>query len=659
MLPLRLQNDENIATFVDEDTTEIDHTVEGCAKEMCGVSNSSFCRLNELTSAQLGFTKQLVFRIALPHISLLFAATCYVIIGSWALTTFRYIDDRTEESSSTVGRMKKTFIANIIKPRTTAIFQKIDLENSLDNYTSKLHKTYQKHAQHSSMKRPKIKILREADDQKSEVMWDLFFAATALTSIGYGNNAPDSNFARMFVIVYIFFGVPLFLITLADLAKFCTEFINRVYAEVLKYKFMRTRKFRNRTEVPVDEVIIAGGEDEVAEFLWAHLENTHFVEVPFVIVYILLLIYVIIASYLISRIEGWTIYDGFYFVMISVLTIGFGDFVPNNQSYILLTLLTLLLGLILATTCIDVVGAYYIDRLHFFGRNLDTEDPIVWLKEVQQQRIDRMKREAMRKLFETVTALQHMHIDLEQLQNNPSEMEDAYLLSAPNPPRNLKAYNSTADSITLRWDRPLNIDEEKRFWYTVTYKTRTPQARSNPVTVVEFLNREYYVVRELRSFTLYAFSVATTTKFGSSKPITCQEYTEPCTVPQSLSLVAVSSETATFAWHAPRKNNNKSESYVILFSQEPAPQFHFWRRYSCGSAKRFTITDLLPDTRYIMCVTAEHNFGLAAMSKSLRFKTRKSWCNDDCNYNSIKPTTMTYHKNSSASNSTTTSDSIK
>lgn len=36
---------------------------------------------------------------------------------------------------------------------------------------------------------------------------------------GYGNNAPDSYIARMFVIVYIFFGIPLFLITLADLVS--------------------------------------------------------------------------------------------------------------------------------------------------------------------------------------------------------------------------------------------------------------------------------------------------------------------------------------------------------------------------------------------------------------------------------------------------------
>lgn len=84
------------------------------------------------------------------------------------------------------------------------------------------------------------------------------------------------------------------------------------------------------------------------------------------------------------------------------------DLVPRNQSYVLVTLLIILIGLVLTTTCIDVVGAYYIDRLHFFGRRIDRQDPLAWLKAVQLKRIEAMKREAMRKLFETVTALHYM-----------------------------------------------------------------------------------------------------------------------------------------------------------------------------------------------------------------------------------------------------------
>ncbi|VDN51999.1 unnamed protein product [Dracunculus medinensis] len=454
----------------------------------------------------------------------------------------------------------------------------------------------------------------------SNITRNLFFTATTLTSIGYGTNTPDSVAGRIFIIFYILIGIPLYLITLADLAKFCTEFLVRSYTELLKQKFnfflkyrrWRTDHRRRQSIIEILDIIIAGGEDEIAEFLWTHLENAQFVELPFMLVYVLLLIYAIIASLIISKIEGWNIYDGFYFLMMSILTVGFGDLVPRNQKFALFTLILIIAGLILATTCIDVAGAYYINRLHFFGRRVDREDPLSWLKAVQQKRIDVMKREAMRKLFETVTALQHLRLG-----------------SQPDPPQDLIAYNSTAQSVMLHWKRPLHLNEAVKYWFTITYKTRTPQILDNPITMIDFINSDRYEVRNLKSFTLYEFTVVTTTRFGSSKPVRCQEYTEPCTVPQLLRLTAFSSETATFSWRAPRKNNGP-ESYVIQFSQEPAPPFHFWQRYKCGSSKTYTITGLMPNTRYIVCVSAEHNFGLAAMSKSLRFQT-KEWYLDDTN----------------------------
>ncbi|KAK6108268.1 Ion channel family protein [Brugia pahangi] len=563
---------------------------------MCVGTGSGLCRLNELTSAQLGFTRQMVHHTALPHITLLLAAICYIIVGSLSFTAFCYIDDHTEIDGSLLAEMKENLIAETIRPRPMSE-RKANLEKSMDNYASKLHKIFQKYIRQSFMRKPTIiERLHEKEHVTSKLMWNLFFAATALTSIGYGSNVSDSHFARLFIIVYLFIGIPLFLITLTDLAKFFTEFINRSYAEVLKYKVITSRKLKSRFEVPVDEIIVSGGEDEVAEFLWAHLENAHFVEVPFVVIYILLFAYVIAASYLISWIEGWNIYDGLYFIIVSMLTIGFGDLVPRNQSFILLTLLIVLFGLILATSFIDVVGTYYIDRLHFFGRNFDLEhDSLEWLKKVKQQRLIAMKREAMRKLFETVAALQHMEIDF-RLQQNRTDMRNALLMSPPYPPRNLRAIDSTADSVVLTWDPPTHNHEGKCFWYTIAYQIRTPRTRNSPATVIEFISDEHYVVTGLRSFTLYVFSVATTTTFGSSKPIRCYEYTEPCTVPQSLSLEALSCETATFVWDAPHKNI-APESYVLLLSQDPAPQFPSWQSYDCGDNKCFTVTELLPNTR--------------------------------------------------------------
>lgn len=154
-------------------------------------------------------------------------------------------------------------------------------------------------------------------------------------------------------------------------------------------------------------------------------------------------------------------------------------------------------------------------RIHF-------QDPLSWLKEVQQRRIEAMKKEAMRKLFETVTALHHIRLTaFKQLTQN---YDDHLRSKAPDPPRNLLASHATADSVMLRWSAPIYVDEGKRYWYTITYKPRTPQRRNN-VVAVDFINKDRYLVTGLKSFTLYEFSVYVTTRYGQSVPIKVQEYT--------------------------------------------------------------------------------------------------------------------------------------
>uniref|UniRef100_A0A914VCP5 DDB1- and CUL4-associated factor 7 n=1 Tax=Plectus sambesii TaxID=2011161 RepID=A0A914VCP5_9BILA len=610
---------------------------------MCGIMQSGICRFTELSPGQFGLTKQLVLRIALPHVSLLVVAVGYAIMGSWVLTAIKY-SDGTAEAVEKMTAAKRRFTDGLWRisrnHRNNSFMDRVDLSyDPFQNFTDDLYDIYRKYPKSLAIANNKENRFIGGDPM-TNVTQNLFFAATTLTSIGYGANAPDSVMGRMFCVGYILFGIPLYLITLADLAKFCTEGMNRLYTEFLKYKYQVHKRYKRwksgrkrRDSINIGEVFIAGGDDEVAEFLWTHLETTQFVEVPFILIYVTLISYITFASYLISLLEGWTFYDGFYFVIISVLTIGFGDLVPRNQKYVLVTLLIILVGLVLTTTCIDVVGAYYIDRLHFFGRRLETQDPLAWLKAVQQKRIEAMKREAMRKLFETVTALHHMQFAnlsaLRAITKDDKEDSDdnLQLPDPPDPPRNMIAYNATAESVTLSWDPPIYVDEGRRYWYTLTFKTRTPQRR-NHMTVVDFINTTSFEVVGLKSFTLYEFLLTTTTRYGRSKHVRCQEYTEPCTVPQSLRIEAVSSETATISWRAPRKNNGP-EAYVIQFTQEPAPQFRYWRKYRVGKSKRFTITELSPDTRYMICVSAEHNFGLAAMSKSMRFRTRTWWCEDD------------------------------
>ncbi|EFO87789.1 CRE-TWK-32 protein [Caenorhabditis remanei] len=588
---------------------------------MCGgaLLSSGLCRFSELTPGQFGLTKQLVFRLALPHITLLVVSILYAVFGGWMLTLIKYSQQTTHQAIM-FDQTRQSFAKKL-----AGIGDKADFETIVNELVEKTYEFYTMEDGHR---------WQEAafnSNPLTNFTSNLFFAATTLTSIGYGIDAPESLVGRVFCLVYLFFGIPLYLITIADMAKFCTELMNRTYTEIIKYKYRVKRRYKRwksgrirRESMKVGQVIIAGGEDEVAEFLWTHLEHAQFVEVPFLLVIGILLLYIGLSSWIISWVENWNMTDGFYFVMMSVLTIGFGDLVPRNEIFAVPILFIILAGLVLTTTCVDVVGAYYIDRLHFFGRRLD-DDPLSWLKEVQQRRIEAMKKEAMRKLFETVTALHHIRLTaFKQLTQN---YDDHLRSKAPDPPRHLVASHATADSVMLRWSAPIYVDEGKRYWYTITYKPRTPQRRNN-VVAVDFINKDRYLVTGLKSFTLYEFSVYVTTRYGQSVPIKVQEYTEPCTVPQSVRIDAISDETATISWRAPKMNNGP-ESYIIQFVQEPAPQFVYWNKYRVGSSTRFTLTDLHADTRYIICVTAEHNHGLAAMSKSMRFRTKKWWGDED------------------------------
>ena len=49
---------------------------------------------------------------------------------------------------------------------------------------------------------------------------------------------------------------------------------------------------------------------------------------------------------------------------------GFGDIVPRQQAYLIISIIYIVFGLILTTMCIDLVGSHYIRKIHFMGRKM-------------------------------------------------------------------------------------------------------------------------------------------------------------------------------------------------------------------------------------------------------------------------------------------------
>uniref|UniRef100_A0A914V582 Potassium channel domain-containing protein n=1 Tax=Plectus sambesii TaxID=2011161 RepID=A0A914V582_9BILA len=157
---------------------------------------------------------------------------------------------------------------------------------------------------------------------------------------GYGTPAPVTMSGRIFCVLYGMFGIPLTLMTVADVAKFLANIFLKQFIRISTLK----KRCRDRP-------------------------GTASLSVPLKSATCIFLLYPPLAAAFLSWWEQWSYGDSLYFCFISVLTIGFGDMKPSNDKFFIVTILFVVMGLVITTMCLDLVAGFYIDKVHFFGRH--------------------------------------------------------------------------------------------------------------------------------------------------------------------------------------------------------------------------------------------------------------------------------------------------
>uniref|UniRef100_A0A4X1SPI0 Potassium channel domain-containing protein n=1 Tax=Sus scrofa TaxID=9823 RepID=A0A4X1SPI0_PIG len=124
----------------------------------------------------------------------------------------------------------------------------------------------------------------------------MIFAATVITTIGYGNVAPKTPAGRLFCVFYGLFGVPLCLTWISALGKFFGGRAKRL-GQFLTKRGVSLRK----AQIACTAIFIVWG----------------------------VLVHLVIPPFVFMVTEEWDYIEGLYYSFITISTIGFGDFVAG------------------------------------------------------------------------------------------------------------------------------------------------------------------------------------------------------------------------------------------------------------------------------------------------------------------------------------------
>ncbi|EDW72564.1 uncharacterized protein Dwil_GK20972 [Drosophila willistoni] len=236
--------------------------------------------------------------------------------------------------------------------------------------------------------------LRRFPGQKSWNFVNCFiYCWTVITTIGYGHITPKTDLGRSLTVIYAIIGIPMFLIVLADLGKLFTRSVKFLWAYVRRVYYTRScRRIRKQQQIrdamtgfnTVYDMAIrrpsmffGKTEEDITDVESQHDANKSLgtshpetptspypetfevddeFNLPVSVASLLLISYILLGTVGYTLVEpDWTYLDAFYYVFISMSTIGFGDLVPSNPFYVMVSMIYLIFGLALTSMFINVV----------------------------------------------------------------------------------------------------------------------------------------------------------------------------------------------------------------------------------------------------------------------------------------------------------------
>ncbi|XP_030000541.1 potassium channel subfamily K member 4 isoform X2 [Sphaeramia orbicularis] len=168
--------------------------------------------------------------------------------------------------------------------------------------------------------------------------WDIasafFFSGTIITTIGFGNLSPRTWRGQLFCVCYALVGIPMFGILLAGVGDHMGTVLRRAVAKIETLFLVRMKRKVRPTTVRVSSAVLS--------------------------ILIGCLIFLAVPTVVFQKVERWSFLESLYFVVITLTTVGFGDYVPGGGRDGLffkpLVLLWIVFGLAYFASILTMIG---------------------------------------------------------------------------------------------------------------------------------------------------------------------------------------------------------------------------------------------------------------------------------------------------------------
>ncbi|XP_015924652.1 TWiK family of potassium channels protein 7 [Parasteatoda tepidariorum] len=331
----------------------------------------------------------------LHHLILVIVIALYLYAGA---VLFQYLDSQCSEVNlMNMTEFREDMIEKLYNDSMKVIHDlekwNVSMKSSLKYYENKLYEYWEAGYGDNMIRREREGLSIEAA---------IFYCFTIITTIGYGNIVPCTTMSRAITTVYAIIGVPLMILVLADLGKLFTKVMKFIICTAKRFyktgtfkllkssvitenkplqymtvswRTVHPEKTTEKNDMSTWEYNYSNDQSNQVTTLTIHNDdlyknldflnpdekNHKHVEVkddfyiPVSLAISLVIVYMIVGAFLFSQWEKWTFFEAFYFVFISMTTIGFGDYVPKQNDHLIEAFSYLILGLTLTSMSINVI----------------------------------------------------------------------------------------------------------------------------------------------------------------------------------------------------------------------------------------------------------------------------------------------------------------